>query len=424
MNRNLILSRLLANSCLLTIVACQGELAVVDDTVGNDDANLTGEDGETNASLPAPGGTAEPIDTDCPCAQDATLQALSCGRGVPYIQNDIIQATADGSIVAFNLCDEPTPDCVVAYWQATSGTWRLGKGFLVGLDAVGDTLAVQTGGFETTLLDISGQSQVFEINIVPGRGALSRDGRSLVGQATDDFVHTFLARAERGGGVERLESMGQGSIYSLFATPDAGTAVGGFSTGPEDATFRWTESELTFGLGELPPGATFAIPQAISDDGKIIAGTLAAIATSFRWSEESGFIDLGPALGTILLSADGSTQIGATGDPLDSARSVYRWQEATGAVSLVSGTSASAIGVSADGGVVAGRLEDAGTTRTFIWDAEHGTRRLEPTLELAGVDLSGWTLGEPRVLSANGKVLIGDALCNGAPAVYRVELPE
>lgn len=425
MNKSRILSRLLASSCLLTLIACQGELDVIDDTVGSDDSDLTGDGNDTNAPLPPPSGSAEPLDTDCPCAQSTTLRALSCGKGAPFIQNDIIQTTANGSVVAFNLCDEPSLECVVAYWQATSGSWELGEGFLVGLDAVGDTLAVQTDGNETTLLDISGESQVFELNIVPGRGALSRDGRSLLGlKAVDNGTSSELVRATRGGGVDTLEALGPGSIYSLHATPDGNHATLGFTTGADDVLIRWSPTDLTFGLGELPAGATFAFPQAISDDGAIVAGSLASLGTSFRWSEATGFIDLGAALGTVLLSSDGAIQVGATGDPLASERDVYRWQAATGAVSLASGANANAIGISADGSVIAGRLEDGGATRTFIWDDVHGTRQLRPTLEQADVDLTGWTLGEPRVLSANGKVLIGDALCSGAPAVYRIELPE
>lgn len=442
MNRRLILSHMLAGSWWLTLIACQGELAVVDDSVGNGDSDLTGnEDENENATEgegenegepeadpppPAPDGFGAPIDNYCPCAQSDALQALTCGRTVPYIGNDIVQTTADGSIVAFNLCAQYGVDCTVAHWQKTRGTLDLGKGTLIGLDGAGDTLALQTAT-GMSLLDTSGQAQAFEIYPLIGRGSLSRDGDTFLGYVIDGDAQS-LARATRGGGVEVLAELGDRLVTRAVVTP-TGTAFGADMmnrldpANDEGAAFRWATSGAPVPLGALPGEATVAFVKAISSDGSVIAGHLAPSFGAFRWTEATGVVQIGPSWGEVFLSADGSVVLAGDNEGGDE-RSVYRWQESTGAVALTTGTKALAIGMSADGSVVAGQHEDGGATRTFVWDAANGTHDLQDALELAGVSVLGWELAEPRVLSADGKVLIGNATCDGTPALYRIELPE
>jgi hypothetical protein len=443
MNKKLILSRLMVSSCWLGLIACQGKLDVVDDTVGNDNSNLTGADDEEDTASgdsdlpqsedeadppppPAPSNFGESIDVNCPCAQSDTLRALTCGRSVPDVENDIVQTTADGSIVAFNLCAQYGVDCTVAYWKKGSGTVDLGKGIVIGLDGAGDTLAVQSAT-GTTLLDTSGASQSFEISPVIGHGSLSQDGETLIGFVMAGDAQS-LARATRGGGVELIADLEERLVTSAVFTP-SGSAFGAHMmnrldpANDEGAGFRWATSGAPVPLGTLPGAATVAFVKAISTDGSVLAGHLAPSFGAFRWTETTGVVQVGPSWGEVFLSADGSILLGGDNEGGDE-RSVYRWQESTGAVTLTSGTNALAIGMAADGSVVAGRHEDGGATRSFVWDAANGTRDLQDALELAGASMLGWQLGEPRVLSADGKVLIGNATCDGTPAVYRVELPE
>jgi hypothetical protein len=50
-------------------------------------------------------------------------------------------------------------------------------------------------------------------------------------------------------------------------------------------------------------------------------------------------------------------------------------------------------------------------------------RPLRSVPEDAQVDLEGWALGKPLVLSADGKVVLGQGTCGGEPALFRAVLP-
>ena len=45
----------------------------------------------------------------------------------------------------------------------------------------------------------------------------------------------------------------------------------------------------------------------------------------------------------------------------------------------------------------------------FIWDSTHGMRNLKDVLvNDCGLDLTGWTLSEPKGISADGSTILGD----------------
>src|SRR5262245_32773092 len=103
-----------ASTLGLLLSACQGELAVVDD-LDNGNANL---------------GAANPLGGPCGCTNTNSLTALGCGQGeVQLMENDLIQTTADGSIVAFTVkADVPYR---LLYWNGGTSTQDLGPGFLL-----------------------------------------------------------------------------------------------------------------------------------------------------------------------------------------------------------------------------------------------------------------------------------------------------
>lgn len=68
-----------------------------------------------------------------------------------------------------------------------------------------------------------------------------------------------------------------------------------------------------------------------------------------------------------------------------------------------------------DGTLAGGRcLESDGTATAFLWDPDHGTRRLSSVLsDLYGLDLAGWSLTEVQAISADGLVLAGNGVHDG-----------
>jgi hypothetical protein len=444
------LTHALTASCLLTLAGCQRELAVIDDSVGTDNSDLARDN---DAGSPSGSeGTAEPITTDCSCAQSPSLRALTCGSLIVPLgtSDNLIATTADGSIVAFNLEKPDAPgDYTVAYWQAGSGTSRAGRGRLIGMDGAGNSLAMLIDAtcsadgncvMDVKTLDTSsGESQVLRIGQTLYKNTFSRDGMSLLGKIVENDIE-YLARATRGGSVERLAPLGEYILpdgFGTYATPNGATIVGRVYKGTPDydlfdgmettadrigTAFRWTEAGgLLIGLGELPSGIKAAQPEVASDDGAVVAGYLEpadpdGLLRGFRWTESTGLVVIGGARGRTFLSADGTVQVSNSTDG-----TIYRWQEATGAVDLFWGDG---IGMSEDGNVIAAQAGTDDALGTIIWDSTHGKRYLYDLLERQGVDLSNWSFDRPRLLSRNGKVLLGDAFCNGAPTLYRIELPD
>jgi hypothetical protein len=129
-------------------------------------------------------------------------------------------------------------------------------------------------------------------------------------------------------------------------------------------------------------------------------------------------------LGNTFLSADGSVLADTSASESGYEQVSYRWTKETGPLAVFTGTRNEIVGLSDDGSVIAASVELNGTSRTVVWDEAHGTRPVQETLELQGVDTSDWIFTTPRVLSADGKVLIGNALCRGVPALYRIALPD
>lgn len=86
-----------------------------------------------------------------------------------------------------------------------------------------------------------------------------------------------------------------------------------------------------------------------------------------------------------------------------------------------------ATGVSADGSVVVGESKVDGILQPFFWTAESSEMRsLREVLEEdLGVDLTGWTLDNPPVISADGNTIVALATNPGGDVEAFVSyLPE
>ena len=86
-----------------------------------------------------------------------------------------------------------------------------------------------------------------------------------------------------------------------------------------------------------------------------------------------------------------------------------------------------ATGVSANGSVVVGESKTAAGKEAFIWTAESNEMRSLRDLieEDLGIDLTGWTLDKPPVLSSDGETMVALAINpDGDVEVFVTYVPE
>lgn len=417
----------LLSSATFWLCACQGELAVVENLDDNTSDLSAGQDGEDDAAQGEPDDVGEPRDAECGCASSPSLQALGCHFGeVPFVENDIVQTTRDGSVVAFSVCDANFFNCKVIRWTAAGEEYQIGAGLLLGLNAAGDRVLVAGDGTTqgAELIDASGERFDTGLQMLGGAGALSASGEVVVAQKNVDDAR-YLARWS-GGEVELLQDMGAG-FGRAYITPDA-TAVVGTAEWNSDSTYRWTQSGgFTSPLPGLLDGKNLSATS-ISSDGSVIAGISLPHGISFRWTEALGLQELTFASwrsGT-LLSLDGSVLAGSRGDEDPDTTQAFRWTQAGGVQDLTPGIATSLIDMSDDGSVIIATSpydpDVDEPLQTYVWDEANGTRELSEVLDAQGVDRSGWSFGMARVISGDGKVLLGLGTCGGSPTLYRVEL--
>jgi len=410
-------------STVLLLSACKGELAVVDDLRPRD---VEAADGQGSVLAPdaglAPGAR-------CSCASSASLQALACYDGRPFTQS---QTTTDGSVVAFNVATPEGAPWPVFYWASNAPTSNIASGSLAGMSASGEALVDSQTEAGVWRIGPEGRTGQARMRLLAGRGLLSEDGNIAVGAIADGDA-TGLARANMNTG--EIEVLGhlRSDRAVLMVNPDASTIVGSLegilptgevSSADEDwAAFRWNEQGLSLGLPGVPANKR-PHPQSLSADGSVISGVSSNNAT-FRWSEADGYVEVASQAGSAnKLSADGSVLLASSQDP-QGVESVFRWTNATGAVELAPGTNTRGGDMSADGRVIATTSWRGQEPKDpLVWDTEHGTRSLDEILHARGIDTSGWNFSEAQQLSADGKVLIGQATCGGVFALYRAVLSE
>jgi hypothetical protein len=425
-------SRILAvfsAAVVLCLPACERVLDVVDQL----------EPPGAGSEVPVPNPSEEtPTAAPCECASSASLLPLSCGMpAVPLYDNDVVQLTADGGVVVFNVCDEAGFNCSVLHWEGS--TFPISSGYMLGLSASGQRVLSSGDGLGLTVVDVGGGGTILPLGMLIGRGPLSAAGDSVVGTQWVDQAN-YLARADVASGeIELLGEVG-GGVARNYVTP-SGSHIIGWGIDVDDSesyyVYRWNEQE-GFVTGLLPgvaPGTTLW-PEALSADGSVVAGRTFPGNAHFRYTEAGGLVEVASTAGTsdTFLSTDGSVVVGSllpdgsesgSGDT-----AVFRWSEASGAVNLTPGVRSLAVDASDDGSVVvASSWEEAqnegeSPRSTFVWDGRNGTRTLDEVLQDRGVDVSGWEFGHARAISGDGKVLVGRATCGGAPTLYRIVLSD
>jgi hypothetical protein len=321
------------------------------------------------------------------------------------------------------------------YWNGGSTTLELESGLLRGLTASGDHLLIETPG--PRLIDINGGSTAFPIQVPFGTGALSASGASVIGVVYSNNVNNLARVDTNTGTVALLGELGDNDSWvdGGHVNPDGSAMVGAVPGGLGSRSgnvFRWTPQQgLVFGLAGAPTNGRVR-PTALSADGTVTSGLL-GLTTYFRWTEAEGYHAIAQASelqAKALLSTDGSVVSGSLEPTGESDSSSFRWTAATGAVELAPSERTYPtypVDMSDDGNVIVmqsweGVGNEAPSEQIFVWDAANGTRTLEQVLQARGVTVEGWEFTYARVLSGDGKVLLGIGQCGGVPTLYRVVL--
>ena len=297
--------------------------------------------------------------------------------------------------------------------------------------------------------------------------ALSADGRTVVGYELRDDSRAWRWTAERG--LESLAAPSDATSSLAYDVSHDGSVVVGTLRPPRagvdlrDHPFRWT---LEGGLAPLalPDDSPGEGAQGTNRDGSMLVGDSSVygdlLSHPYTWTDALGFVRIGGVWEVSRVSADGRAVIGridedtwgypvrwtaelglvrvadllngkAYGVSADGSVMVgglwsfnhpgtaFRWRAESGATdlgTLPGDTHSRAYGVSADGSVVVGQsvyLQLVGNfvekNTAFIWDAEHGMRPIADVLAAAGIDTSDWQLESAEGISADGKVVAGNA---------------
>ncbi|MGE3510302.1 MAG: GC-type dockerin domain-anchored protein [Vicinamibacterales bacterium] len=260
--------------------------------------------------------------------------------------------------------------------------------------------------------------------------AVSNDGQVVVGNGFDYDAKQFPRYGFRWTANEGIVPIGpppaQGALDGTTAlgVSGDGEVVAGFTDVlPGTRSFRWTVPQGIVGI-PLP----FTFGSGVSRDGRVLIGRTNTPFSfgAASWTKAGGTRFLGDLPGggeqgeATAVSLDGSVIVGISlsAESGPSNYEAFRWTEATGMLGLgdlPGGLFRSwARAVSDDGCVVVGdssvdyAIPGGNRDEAFIWDAQHGMRRLFDVLTNDyGMDLTGWYLRSARGISADGRAICG-----------------
>lgn len=249
----------------------------------------------------------------------------------------------------------------------------------------------------------------------------SDSGGVIVGRASmPGSSISFPFRWTAPAGIEVLvDTMGTMTRGTAFDVSDDGSVIVGVgsSPGPNQA-FRWEASSGMVGLGWLPARIQDSFAFGVSADGSAVCGIsfsgMGADVEVFRWTMADSMVGIGDVPGGIFyaiaygISGDGTTLVGPARTSFNNDE-LFIWNTTSGFTlpdTLHGATFNSGAGaVNEDGSIVVGA---AGGLGAIMWDAVHGMRSIQTLLTVDhGLDLTGWTLGAARDVSADGTVIVG-----------------
>ena len=167
--------------------------------------------------------------------------------------------------------------------------------------------------------------------------------------------------------------------------------------------------------------------------GRASDGSFSNQSRAFRWTQPTGMVSLGTLNGSGIseafgVNADGSVVVGSTTDGvMGSPTEAFRWTQLTGMESLGrinGGTAAVAKSVNADGEVIVGSAIDGsvGNFRAFRWTAGSGIQTVEQWLMDNGLATVDLTTRSAEGVSDDGSVVVG-VLDNDNAFIARVITP-
>jgi probable HAF family extracellular repeat protein len=365
-----------------------------------------------------------------PSIPTATLIALS----------SLIAATASASFTPLgvvaglkvNGCSADGSTIVGQYFDAGGDKIAM-RWDISGSDPLEDLGELPTGSIESEALGASGDGSVVV-------------GYSKVEDPNDpgrDVKEAFLWEDGVMTGLGFLEDPTVEFESVANAVSDDGLVIAGHSkvsdpTNPAkgvEQAFVWEDGVMT-SLGFLAEDGNDYESEAlgISGDGLVVVGKskntdpnnpVKSVNEAFAWEDGVmtglGFLQDDTNVvesEAAAASYDGSALVGTSNvdDPNDPTKSVMQafiWEDGvmTGLGFLADETGpfrSKATGVSADGSVVVGESTTAAGNEPFVWTADSNEMRsLRDVLEEdLGVDLTGWTLDNPPVISSDGETMI------------------
>lgn len=202
---------------------------------------------------------------------------------------------------------------------------------------------------------------------------ISANGEVIVGSCTEPVNRELVPTRWTSTGIQAL---GMSRADSHGASANGSVIVGSREGGKGYfEAFRWSVSTGVMGLGSLPDGRLESYSSGVSDDGLVVVGGSnydrnSGNVEAFRWTAEHGMVGLG----------------------------------------FLPGHSRSfAYAASGDGHTIVGYSDIGAAGAPFIWTLGRGMRPLRTVLETDyGLDLSGWTLGAARAVSADGTAIAGE----------------
>ncbi len=249
--------------------------------------------------------------------------------------------------------------------------------------------------------------------------AISGDGQVIAGTISDEYPERSVFLWTESEGMRRLLG---GVLDSVSALSHDGKVVVGRLQSPFHA-FRWTEETGAIDLGHLPtslPGVESYANDVSADGSIVVGGSQAGIGglRAFKWTAAEGMVGLpdfgvsGPS-DALSISDEGTTIVGRATIAKQGTQAVM-WKSTGESIvlgDLPGGLSTSqAAAVSADGSIVVGVGNSARGLEAFRWSEESGMRTVQSILTDLGVDLPGWRLENASAVSADGAVITGRAI--------------
>lgn len=327
-----------------------------------------------------------------------------------------------GSLLCGLLCGSTPLQAQSLQWL---GTWGSGSSFYAeahGVSADGNVVS-GWGGVANPHVAFrwTRDTGMRDIGQMAGRDTevwgMSDDGQVLVGYGFTTGS-TYRGFRWQNGVFTQFGTFGGPTSWAYAASAD-GSAIAGaaevmVNDQPFNRAFRWTEETGMVNLGVLP-GAIRSVGRGISADGSVVVGWSGFANTvhhAFRW-ENGVMTDIhNPAFGqseALGVSGNGQVVLGAWGPESWVPTRPFRWSSATGMVDLgtLGGQWGEAWDASYDGSSVVGWSEiSRGVWHAFRWTPQGGMEDLNVTY--ASLLRSGDALSWASAISLNGRYIVGN----------------